>query len=90
MHRLRREPDGSVPQGRVVRGQSDAALGLRPTRRGVGHFQYDKLLDTVADTLPKVHDHLDSSRGDILAFTVFPREVWRQIWSNNANERLNR
>jgi putative transposase len=24
------------------------------------------------------------------AFTAFPREVWRQIWSNNPNERLNR
>ncbi len=54
------------------------------------HAQFDKLLDTVAETLPKVHDHLDSARGDILAFTAFPREVWRQIWSNNPNERLNR
>ena len=25
-----------------------------------------------------------------MAFTSFPREVWRQIWSNNPNERLNR
>jgi putative transposase len=54
------------------------------------HAQYDKLLDTVAESLPKVHDHLDAARGDILAFTTFPREVWRQIWSNNPNERLNR
>jgi transposase-like protein len=52
--------------------------------------QYDKLLDTVAETLPNVHAHLDTARGDILAFTSFPREVWRQIWSNNPNERLNR
>ena len=37
-----------------------------------------------------MHDHLDAARADILAFTVFPREVWRQIWSNNPNERLNR
>jgi transposase-like protein len=54
------------------------------------HAQYDKLLDTVAETLPAVHDHLDTARADILAFTAFPREVWRQIWSNNPNERLNR
>ena len=27
--------------------------------------------------------HLDDARDDILAFTAFPREVWRQIWSNN-------
>jgi putative transposase len=26
----------------------------------------------------------------VLAFTAFPKEVWRQIWSNNPNERLNR
>ena len=52
--------------------------------------QFDKLLDTVADTLPAVHDHLDTARADILAFTGFPKEIWRQIWSNNPNERLNR
>jgi len=54
------------------------------------HAQYDKLLDTVAASLPAVHDHLDAARADILAFTSFPCEVWRQIWSNNPNERLNR
>jgi transposase-like protein len=27
---------------------------------------------------------------DILAFTTFPREHWRQIWSNNPLERLNK
>jgi putative transposase len=52
--------------------------------------QFDKLLDSVADPLPKIHDHLDAARADVLAFTAFPREVWRQIWSNNPNERLNR
>jgi transposase-like protein len=54
------------------------------------HAQFDKLLQTVAAKLPEVHDHLDQARGDILAFTAFPKEIWRQIWSNNPNERLNR
>jgi transposase-like protein len=27
---------------------------------------------------------------DVLAFTGFPREHWRQIWSNNPQERLNK
>lgn len=26
----------------------------------------------------------------MLAFTAFPREIWRQIWSNNPQERLNK
>ncbi len=25
-----------------------------------------------------------------MAFTAFPREIWRQIWSNNPQERLNK
>jgi putative transposase len=32
---------------------------------------------------PAAAAHLDAARDDILAFTAFPREVWRQIWSNN-------
>ena len=31
-----------------------------------------------------------AARADVLAFTAFPKEVWRQIWSNNPSERLNR
>jgi putative transposase len=53
------------------------------------HAQYDKLLDHVVG-LPEVHAHLDAAREEILAFTQFPRGLWRQIWSNNPNERLNR
>jgi transposase-like protein len=55
------------------------------------HAQYDKLLDSeLVTALPEVREHLDAARDQILAFTAFPREVWRQIWSNNPNERLNR
>jgi putative transposase len=40
--------------------------------------------------LPQAAAHLDAARDDILAFTAFPREVWRQVWSNNPQERLNK
>jgi putative transposase len=54
------------------------------------HAQFDRVLDAVAEKLPKVAEHLDAARADVLAFTGFPKEIWRQIWSNNPSERLNR
>ena len=54
------------------------------------HAQFDKLLDQLGTTLPAVAEHLDAARADVLAFTSFPKEIWRQIWSNNPNERLNK
>jgi len=47
------------------------------------HAQFDRILDALAEKLPKVAEHLDTARADVLAFTNFPKEIWRQIWSNN-------
>ncbi|GAA5129347.1 hypothetical protein GCM10023320_49670 [Pseudonocardia adelaidensis] len=57
---------------------------------GSVHAQFDRVLEAVAGNLTKVAEHLDTARADVLAFTGFPKEVWRQIWSNNPSERLNR
>jgi putative transposase len=48
------------------------------------HAQYDRLIDAVTEKLPAVGAHLDAARADVLAFTAFPKELWRQIWSNNT------
>ena len=54
------------------------------------HAQFDRAISALEAKLPAVADHLETARADILAFTAFPKEIWRQIWSNNPNERLNR
>ena len=52
--------------------------------------QYDRVLETLNEKLPKVAEHLENARTDLTAFTAFPKEIWRQIWSNNPQERLNK
>jgi len=54
------------------------------------HAQFDRVLDALEHKLPRSFEHLEAAREEILAFTAFPKSIWRQIWSNNPNERLNR
>jgi putative transposase len=42
------------------------------------------------DPHPRFADLLDAAEADVLAYLAFPREHWRQIWSNNPLERLNK
>ena len=66
---------------RTISGQPDPA-SVRA--------QHAQVVAALEAKLPAAAAHLDEARDDILAFTAFPREVWRQIWSNNPQERLNK
>ena len=52
--------------------------------------QHAQVVTALEAKFPQAAAHLDDARDDILAFTAFPREIWRQIWSNNPQERLNK
>lgn len=52
--------------------------------------QEGRITDALADKLPKIAEHLVSARADLLAFTAFPKQIWRQFWSNSHQERLNK
>jgi putative transposase len=52
--------------------------------------QFARVVAAIEEKFPAAAEHLDDARADLLAFTVFPREIWRQIWSNNPQERLNK
>ena len=54
------------------------------------HAQFDRVLNALEEKLPAVATHLETARADVLAFTGFPKEIWRQLWSSNPQERLNR
>jgi putative transposase len=52
--------------------------------------QHHQVVTALEAKFPAAAGHLDDAREDILAFTAFPREIWRQVWSNNPQERLNK
>jgi putative transposase len=54
------------------------------------HAQHARVVDQLTDRFPAAAELLVDAAADLLAFTGFPREHWRQIWSNNPQERLNK
>jgi transposase-like protein len=52
--------------------------------------QFDRVVDALTEKLPRAAEHLEEAKTDLLAFTAHPREIWRQIWSSNPQERLNK
>ena len=54
------------------------------------HEQFDVIATMLGRQSPKVEDMLHEAKGDLLAFAAFPQSHWRQIWSTNPLERLNK
>jgi transposase-like protein len=66
---------------RTVFVQPDAASARETWRR---------VADQLRPRFPRVAQLLDSAEEEVLAYLAFPPEHWRQIWSNNPQERLNK
>jgi putative transposase len=66
---------------RTVFAQPDAAST---------HTQHARIVEQLQDRFPAAAELLADAAADLLAFTTFPKEHWRQIWSNNPQERLNK
>ena len=61
----------------------------QPTAEDV-HAAWDKTRDELAARFPKLGPLMDDAKAEVLAFTAFPREHWRKIWSTNPLERINK
>jgi putative transposase len=52
--------------------------------------QHGRIVTQLQDRFPEAAALLEEAGSDLLAFTGFPKEHWRQLWSNNSLERLNK
>ncbi len=66
---------------RTVFAQPDAASARE---------QWQRVAESLQPRFPRLATLLDEAEEDVLAYVSFPQEHWRQIWSNNPLERLNR
>jgi len=66
---------------RTVFAQPDAASAKEQWRRVADGFR---------SRYPRLAELLDAAEEEVLAYLDFPPEHWRQIWSNNPLERLNK
>jgi len=80
---------------RVPKSSQDMAAALvrsifaQPDRAAVW-AQHARVVEQLSERFTEASDMLIDAAEDILAFSTFPKEHWRQVWSNNPQERLNR
>jgi putative transposase len=54
------------------------------------HAQWDQVAAMLENRFAKAAALMREAKEEVLAFSVFPSEHWRQIWSTNPLERLNK
>ena len=79
----------------VPKGSQDMVASIirtifaQPDREHI-QKQFAEVTTMLARSHPKVAAMLDDARPDLLAFAGFPHRHWRQIWSTNPLERVNK
>jgi transposase-like protein len=52
--------------------------------------QWQRVTESFRPRFPRLAALLEGAEADVLAYLAFPAEHWRQVWSNNPLERLNK
>lgn len=80
----------------VTKANQDAIATLvrsifQQTTRDEVVAQHRSVVDRLAESgFERAAELLDEAGADLLAFAPFPTQHWKQIWSNNPQERLNK
>ena len=79
-----------VPKGNAE--MVAAAIRTVFAQPDAGHVadQYDVIAGMLGRQLPRVEAMMAEAKEDLLAFTAFPQTHWRQLWSTNPLERVNK
>ena len=91
-HPLHDELAHKGAQERPTLGRDDgpsASADQQPSAEEV-HVQLERVIDQLSDRFPDASSMLAEAGVDVLAFTGFPGDHWKQVWSNNPQERLNK
>lgn len=65
------------------------SIFAQPDAEQVG-LQLRRVIEQLAERFPAAAELLEQAGADITAFASLPTEHWRQIWSTNPQERLNK
>ncbi|UFS61116.1 IS256 family transposase [Subtercola endophyticus] len=79
-----------IPKGsQEMVGSIIRTIFAQPDKEHV-NGQFDEVTKMLERSHPKVATMLNDARPDLLAFASFPPKHWRQIWSTNPLERVNK
>ena len=79
-----------VPKGmQAMVAATIRTVFAQPTAKAA-RAQWKEVVAGFRERFPRVAALMAAAEADVLAYLAFPREHWRQIWSTNPLERLNR
>jgi transposase-like protein len=79
-----------VPKGvQAMVAATIRTVFAQPTAKAA-RAQWQEVVQGFRERFPRVAQLMEAAEPDVLAYLAFPREHWRQIWSTNPLERLNR
>ncbi len=75
--------------GRAPRSRSERTIFEQPDAQAVW-TQHGLIVEQLRGRFPPAAEVLEEAAHDVLAFTAFPEDHGRRVWSNNPLERLNK